>query len=166
MNVKVRPVVPNDISNIKQVIESNEDLFPSEMLDGMIDPYFKEQNCIWLTADLVNDDDTATTAGMAVAYCAPEAMTDDRVWNMYLLAVHASWHGHGIGTQLVQFLENELVIGKTKPARILLVETSGNLPKTRQFYETRCGFVQEGRIRDYYDVGDDKIIYWKKLQPS
>jgi RimJ/RimL family protein N-acetyltransferase len=45
------------------------------------------------------------------------------------------------------------------------VETSG-LPEfeaTRRFYE-RNGYVREARIRDFYRKGEDKIVFWKRVQ--
>ena len=26
------------------------------------------------------------------------------------------------------------------------------------------GFIEEGRVREFYDEGEDKIIFWKKIQ--
>lgn len=66
---KIRPVVPNDLPQLKSVIDSNE-LFPSEMLDEMISGFFdNSEDCIWLTTTTA--DDTANS----IAYCAPEKMT-------------------------------------------------------------------------------------------
>lgn len=150
---KIRPVQAPDLPQLKQVIDSTE-LFPSDMLDDMLAGYLeKKEECLWLTTDNAH----------AVAYCAPEKMTEG-TWNLYLLAVHASQQGNGVGTQLLQRLEETLASQK---ARVLLVETSGNdeFDRTRQFYQKR-GFVEEARIREFYQEGDDKIIYWKKLSPS
>jgi ribosomal protein S18 acetylase RimI-like enzyme len=154
----VRPVQQSDIARLKDIIDSNE-LFPSEMLDGMVAGYFHDQDsCLWMTVDVSDEQPVA-----AVAYCAPEPLTDDKVWNLYLLAVAKNLQGQGIGTRLVQAVE-EAVNNK---ARILLVETSGTdaFARTREFY-TKLGFVHEGTIRDYYDEGDDKIIFWKKMMTS
>lgn len=51
-----------------------------------------------------------------------------------------------------------------KGHRLLLVETSGNqeYAGTRAFYE-RIGYGEEGRIRDFYQAGEDKVIYRKQL---
>ena len=48
--------------------------------------------------------------------------------------------------------------------RILLVETSGleSFEQTRAFYH-KCGYEQEARIRDFYQAGEDKIIFRKSL---
>ena len=53
---------------------------------------------------------------------------------------------------------------KTVEARVLLVETSGtdDFVRTRSFYE-QIGYTNEACIRDYYDAGDDKIIFRKTV---
>jgi ribosomal protein S18 acetylase RimI-like enzyme len=51
--------------------------------------------------------------------------------------------------------------------RLLLVETS-SLPQyegARRLY-CGCGFVQEARIRDFYQANEDKIVFWKRLDNS
>lgn len=45
-----------------------------------------------------------------------------------------------------------------------MVETSG-LPeyeRTRRFYD-HIGHDQEARIRDFHAVGEDKVVFWKRL---
>jgi hypothetical protein len=49
----------------------------------------------------------------------------------------------------------------------LLVETSGSedFAGTRAFYNS-IGYTQEARIRDFYQGGDDKIVFRKDLSFS
>ena len=62
----------------------------------------------------------------------------------------------------MDYIEHQL---KTEEQRILIVETSGlpDFEKTRAFYSKKCGFEQEAIIREYYDKGEDKIIFRKVL---
>jgi len=48
--------------------------------------------------------------------------------------------------------------------RILIADTSGSdgFKIARNFYHKNA-FTQEARIRDFWADGDDKIIFWKKL---
>ena len=46
----------------------------------------------------------------------------------------------------------------------MIVETSGadEFRLTRKFYEN-LNYHKEATIRDFWSEGDDKVIYWKKL---
>ncbi|EGO8889170.1 hypothetical protein DVL14_23265 [Escherichia coli] len=50
-------------------------------------------------------------------------------------------------------------------ARLLLVEISSHIDfsAARAFY-TKQGFINEAIIRNYYDVGEDKLIFTKNMQ--
>ena len=138
---------------LKAVIDANG-LFPSGMLDEMIAGHLSGQDGdqFWLTHD---DDDP-----VAIAYCAPERMTTG-TWNLYLIAVHPSHQGLGRGAALLQHLEQAL---SERGERVLLVETSGlpEFERTRSFYR-KCGYGEEARIRDFYQAGEDKVIFRKAL---
>ena len=143
---------------LKAVIDATG-LFPSEMLDSMVAPYFTGEapGEFWLTA--LNNEEP-----VAVAYCAPERMTRG-TWNLLLIAVHPQQQRQGVGAALMHYVESMLV---ARGERILLVETSGlpTFADTRAFYHS-IGYIQEARIREYYEVGDDKIVFRKALsRPS
>lgn len=156
-NVKtvIRPVVEADIKSLKEVLDSSE-LFPSELLDEMISNYLSNQDSedIWFTAVL---DDLP----VGIGYCAPERMTEG-TFNLYAIAVKKELQGKGIGAAMMGYIEEVL---QKKGARILLVETSGKheFSLTRQFYK-QCAYTQEAVIRDFYEEGDDKVVFWKKMQ--
>jgi ribosomal protein S18 acetylase RimI-like enzyme len=154
MSDHIRAIYKTDLAELKLVIEKSG-LFPPDLLDGMVADYFtnSETQDIWLTR-LINDKP------IAIAYCAPERLTEG-TYNLYLIAVHKDLQGTGIGGQLMQYIENLL---QSTGKRILLVETSG-LPEfelTRRFYD-KCGYNREAVIRDFYRDGEDKIVFWKKL---
>jgi ribosomal protein S18 acetylase RimI-like enzyme len=152
----IRAIVPEDLPPLKGIIDATG-LFPSEMLDDMIADYFNGNPGaeIWLTAG---------DSPVAIVYCAPETLTQG-TWNMLLLAVHPDAQRQGVGRRVARHLE-DLLAGSGE--RMLLVETSG-LPEfeaTRAFYRA-CGYAEEARIRDYYQQGEDKIVFRKMLvQPS
>jgi len=62
---------------------------------------------------------------------------------------------------LIAYIEDLL---RNRNQRVVIVETSGlpEFKQTRTFYE-KAGYLREAKIRDFYDKGDDKIIFWKSL---
>lgn len=153
MNV-IREIKPNDLKRLKEVIDSTG-LFPSALLDDMTNDFFTNQDTsdIWLTKELDN-------IPVAVVYCAPERMTEG-TFNLYLIAIDQKFQGKGIGSEMMAYIENLL---REKGIRILIVETS-SLPEfelTRQFYDN-LGYTREAVIREFYQEGEDKVVFWKKL---
>ena len=156
----IRPVILSDLPHLKVVIDANE-LFPSEMLDDMTTKYFDTSSTDtpseerWITYD--GEDGIS----QAVAYYKPEYMTSG-TWNVLLLAVSPTLHGQGIGHQLMSYIEVQL---KAESQRIIIVETSGlpDFEKTRGFYSKKCGYEKVAVIPEYYDAGEDKIVYRKAL---
>ena len=97
---------------------------------------------------------------VSVGYCAPERLTDG-TYNLYAIAVHKNQQGNGIGQKMMEYIENEL---RKNGNRILIVETSGKpeFVLTREFY-IKCKYVEQAVIPEFYEEGDDKIVFWKKL---
>ena len=152
---EIRQVHKKDLQDLKEVLDSSE-LFPSEMLDDMISGFFQNEDStdIWLTT-------IENGKPVSIAYCAPEAMTEG-TYNLYAIAVHKSCQGKGIGGKMMSYIEDYL---QKEGHRILIVETSG-LPEyelTRKFYH-KCNYHQEATIRDFYQDGEDKVVFWKKLK--
>lgn len=152
-NSQIRAIAPEDLPALKIVISANE-LFPAEMLDEMTADYFQNESCkdIWLTY--------TQAKAVAIIYCAPERMTEG-TWNLYLIAVHPDYQGQGIGTALIHHLEQILA---EQEERLLLVETSSldEFKSTQKFYQKR-GYEQEAKIREFYQAGEDKIVFRKSL---
>ena len=78
-------------------------------------------------------------------------------YDLYWIAVDASKKGSGIGRKLVAEAEGLM---KAEGGRLVRVETSGNdaYDSTRIFYD-RLGYEIVARIRDFYDRGNDLVIY-------
>ena len=150
----IRPVIPTDTPSLKAVIEAN-DLFPSDMLDDMISDYFNNENSndLWLTYE--------DNQPVAIAYCAPERMTEG-TWNLLLIAVHPDYQGKGYGTSILHYIEQMLA---ARRERLLLIETSSldNFVRSQAFY-LKCGYEKEAQIREFYQAGEDKIVFRKLLR--
>lgn len=98
-----------------------------------------------------------------VAFYAPERMTNG-TWNLYFLAVDPQHRSAGLGAALVGTAETAV---RARQGRVLLIETSGvdGFDRQRAFYSS-LGYTLEARIRDFYDDGDDKVVFWKTLTHS
>jgi ribosomal protein S18 acetylase RimI-like enzyme len=153
--VNIRPTKSKDIPALKAVLDGTG-LFPSEILAAMMGGFLgaNENNEVWLTSEINNE-------AVGFCYAAPEKLADG-CWNMLAIAVVPSLQGKGLGRAIVKYLENHL---EKEGHRILIADTSGTdqFKQTRAFYK-KIGYTEEARIRDFWAIGDDKIIFWKSLK--
>ncbi|MGH7631383.1 MAG: GNAT family N-acetyltransferase [Gemmatimonadales bacterium] len=82
-------------------------------------------------------------------------------WDLYWMAVDPALHGAGVGSALLAAMERRL----RGQARLIVVETAGrpDYAPTRAFYEAR-GYAPAARIADFYQPGDDLVVYVKRLK--
>ena len=100
-----------------------------------------------------------------VAYaCFGATPGTDRTYDLYWIAVHPSAQRHGSGSQLLAEVERRL---QERGGRLLVVETSSRdeYAATRRFYVAR-GYREVARMRDFYALKDDRVIYTKVLSRS
>ncbi len=152
----IRPTTPDDTTALIAIAKATGLFEPSQLdeIKQMLTEYFSnsDRQNLWFT-----DDDNEP---VAIAYCEPERMTH-QTWNLQLIAVRPDRQRQGRGALLLRYVEQALT---EKGGRILLAETSGvpGFESTREFYR-KCGYKEEARIRDFYEAGDDKIVYRKVL---
>ena len=145
----IREAVAEDTSALGQIAEA-AGLFPAEYLPEMLAPALNGAADTWLVAE-----EGTTQAGFAFA--RPEELTD-RVWNLLALAVAPAMQGKGHATALLDAIETLL------DARMMIIETT-QLPDqaaARALY-AKAGYEEEGRVRDFYSDGEDKVIFRKVL---
>ena len=92
----------------------------------------------------------------------PTPLTEG-VFDLYWIAVDPKQQGKGYGQFLLRFVESEIL---AKNGRMLLIETSSkdSYGPTLRFY-TQSGYEEVCRIKDFYRVEDDKLVYCKRLVP-
>jgi ribosomal protein S18 acetylase RimI-like enzyme len=90
----------------------------------------------------------------------PVPQTED-VFDLYWIAVDPARQGQGIGQMLLRFVENEL---RRREARMLLIETRSRAgwEPTHRFYRN-AGYDEISRIKDFYRIEDDKVVFCKRL---
>lgn len=84
-----------------------------------------------------------------------------RSFDLYWIAVHEDHRHLGLGKKLIR--EAEIKI-KALGGEKVYVETSSRdlYLATRRFYLS-CGYRVEAVLKDFYDQGDDKLIFVKSL---
>lgn len=83
-------------------------------------------------------------------------------FDLYWIAVDKEQQGRGLGLALAGMAEDS---ARAMAGRRMYVETSGKeqYRPTQAFYE-KAGYRRAAVLPDFYDAGDDKIIYQKDLQ--
>lgn len=154
MNHKIKSVSQSDLDGLKKVLDSCG-LFPSEYLDDMISDYFNNPDTqdIWFTYIYDNSP-------VAIGYCVPEKLTNG-TYNLLAIGVSENAQRKGIAKTMMNYIEHEL---KSRDGRILIVETSSDDAQVgaRKLYE-KLAYNQEAVIRDFWNEGEHKIVFWKKL---
>jgi ribosomal protein S18 acetylase RimI-like enzyme len=90
----------------------------------------------------------------------PTPMTDG-TYDLYWIFVHPSYERRSIGSALLAEVEQAVRLVR---GRMLVVDTSSRwryLP-ARRFYRNH-GFHKTGEVKDFYRVGDSRLIYVKQL---
>lgn len=161
--MKIRPAERRDLKRIEEIMVANT-LFTEEEVRCAID--LAE---IFLTDSHPERNDYLTHVvegpdGRVHGYvCFGATPLTDGVYDLYWIAVDPSTQGQGFGQVLLRFVEGEL---RRLRGRMLLIETSSktSYASTMRFYE-RSGYTEVSRIKDFYRVEDDKIVYCKRLTP-
>jgi ribosomal protein S18 acetylase RimI-like enzyme len=86
----------------------------------------------------------------------------DGVYDLYWIVVDPASQGKGFGRRLLDFVEKDVV---RRGGRMLLIETSSQqtYEATIRFYQ-RSGYELAARIKDFYRVGDDKLVFSRELR--
>lgn len=106
----------------------------------------------------VLEEEDGTVA--AYACFGKNAMTK-ATFDLYWIATRADRMGKGYGKAMIAFVEEEV---RRRGGKLLVIETSSkeSYGSTREFY-LKVGCTLAARLPDYYDDGDDKLIYLKRV---
>lgn len=82
-------------------------------------------------------------------------------WDVYWLAVGPAHQRRGIGRRLMLLAEERIIRQK---GRLIVLETSSQdlYESTRRFHRS-LGYREQCRIADFYDVGDDQVVFTKLI---
>ena len=101
---------------------------------------------------LVEDDGT-----VAAYACFGKNPMTKATYDLYWIATHSERWGKGYGREITGFVVEEV---RKMGGKLLVIETSSqeSYGTTRLFYE-KIGCTLAATLPDYYDEGDDKLIY-------
>jgi ribosomal protein S18 acetylase RimI-like enzyme len=100
--------------------------------------------------------------GQVLGYiCYGPTPLTEGTYDVYWMAVSLQAQRQGVGRALLVAAESDI---KARHGRLILIETSGkpNYIKAQNFYASR-GYDMISRIADFYEPGDDKLTYLKRV---
>lgn len=158
----IRPLVEKDIPALKKILESTgvfkaeEVRVAVEMMETVVQDRHQEDYTMFSYAD---EQDQALGY-----YCVGQISFSDTAFDLYWIATDPKEHGKGIGTKLIEHCESFV---RSRNGKLLIAETSSrpSYEQTRMFYEKR-GYEAEARIKNYYSLGDDLVVYSKTIQEA
>jgi ribosomal protein S18 acetylase RimI-like enzyme len=158
-NVMIRTDVnPSDPAAVERIVNSSGFFRPDEVpvaVDLVVERLEKGAECGY---EFVFADVDGVTAAYACFGLIPCTLHS---YDLYWIATHEDYRGHGIGKIVLREVEKAVAGAGGKS---IYIETSC-LPKyepTRAFYlKNEC--IEKARFEDFYDDGDDKVVYVKRL---
>jgi ribosomal protein S18 acetylase RimI-like enzyme len=151
-------VVPSDVMSVTRLLKSTG-FFKSHEIDvaiELIEERLKNgEGCGYLFYFLEIE-------GRTVAYgCYGEIPCTIKNYDLYWLAVDGSLREKGLGRVLLEKIESEI---KLHSGRGIYIETSNKeqYSPTIAFYE-KCNYKQIAVFEDFYDLNDNKVVFYKKL---
>jgi len=152
---------PADIPKIACVAEGTSVFNRDELrvVREMLDAYFHPGPDDDYEFIISRNGTPDSVAGFA---CFGPTPLTDRVWDLYWICVDRTQQCAGIGSQLLQCVENDLL---ARGARAIYLETSDSAAyqPARDFYEHH-GYERIAHLADFYAPGEGKVIYRKVLQ--
>lgn len=156
--MNLRELRPSDRKPIRALLEATEFFRPEEvdvameLVDAAIENP-EQRDYLFAVAE-----EDVTVAGYA---CWGETPCTRGTYDLYWVAVAPRTQGKGVGRALMARAEEAM---RAAGGRLCVVETSSlsKYESTRAFY-LRLAYREEARIRDYYQSGDDLVIYTKAL---
>jgi ribosomal protein S18 acetylase RimI-like enzyme len=148
-----------DRAVVGDLVVSVENFNPAEVDCALelVDIYLNDPK--QLDYHVVVAEDSA--AGVRAYACWGPVPLTKGTYDLYWIATHPDARGRGFGQALMDYVER---IVQKHNGRLLTIETSSkeSYASTIAFYR-RLGYEEVSRIQNFYDVGDDRLIFIKRL---
>ena len=158
---RIRQLEPRDRSRIEEMVVTSGKFNDVEIETALelVDEAIREGDASgYVFAVLEYGKSNPMLRGFACY--GPVALTQG-VYDLYWIVVDPAVQKKGNGRYLLEYVEHEVI---KQGGRMLLIETSSqeSYGATIRFYE-RNGYQLEARIKDFYRIGDDKLVFSKVL---
>jgi ribosomal protein S18 acetylase RimI-like enzyme len=158
---RIRRLEPRDRSPIgKMVVSSGKfnDVEIATALELLDEALQKGEASGYIFAVLEIADTEPAVKGYA---CYGPVPLTQGVYDLYWIVVDPASQGRGVGRRLLEYVERDVL---NRGGRMILIETSSQetYGDTVRFYE-RGGYHLAARIRNFYRIGDDKLVFQKEL---
>jgi ribosomal protein S18 acetylase RimI-like enzyme len=164
--MKIRPAEARDRDRIHEILVATARFTEEEVRCAMelVDEAHEQPEKGDYIVHVLEEPESGPRKMVQGYVCYGPTPLTDGVFDLYWIAVDPKRQGQGIGQLLLRFVENEV---RRQRGRMLLIETSSkeSYAATLRFYE-RSGYDEISRIKDFYRIEDDKVVYCKKLTPS
>jgi ribosomal protein S18 acetylase RimI-like enzyme len=162
ISMKIRPAEPKDRARIHEILVATARFSDDEVhaADELVDRSCDDHPSEYLTYVLEEPESGPNRMVQGYVTYGPVPKTEG-VFDLYWIAVDPRHQGQGFGHLLLRFVENEV---RRQRGRMLLIETQSkeSYAPTLRFYE-RSGYDEISRIKDFYRIECDKIVFCKKF---
>jgi ribosomal protein S18 acetylase RimI-like enzyme len=157
-SIRIRPLTAADRAAVADIVTSVGNFNPAEVECALelVDIYLRDGGQKDYAFAVAED-----ASGVRGYACWGPTPLTRGTYDLYWIATHPGVQGLGFGSALISYVESAL---RNENARLLVAETSSkqSYEKTVRFYRG-LGYEEESRIRDFYDAGDDKVVFVKRL---
>jgi ribosomal protein S18 acetylase RimI-like enzyme len=160
-DTRIRLMEPCDRCQIEEVVISSEIFNPEEIataLELVDEALEKGEESGYIIVVIEAGKEHPKVQGYA---CYGPTPLTQGVYDLYWIVTDPTVHGKGFGRRLLEYVEGDII---KRGGRMLLIETSSQeaYGSTIRFYR-RGGYEQVARIKNFYRIGDDKLVFSKEL---
>jgi len=158
---RIRPVKMRDRSRIEEMVVSSDRFNQEEIataLELVDEALERGEKSGYLIVVLEVGKEHPPVKGYA---CYGPTPLTQGAYDLYWIVTDPVVQGKGFGRRLLEYVEKDIV---KRGGRMLLIETSSqeSYGTTIRFYK-RNGYERVARIKDFYRIGDDKLVFSKGL---
>jgi ribosomal protein S18 acetylase RimI-like enzyme len=160
--VNIRRLEPGDRPFIEKMVVSAGNFNEIEISTAMelVDEALAEgeEESGYLFAVLEDGENHRGVQGYA---CYGPVPLTQGVYDLYWIVVDPACQGKGLGGHLLEYVERDVL---SRGGRMVLIETSSQetYAGSVRFYE-HSGYHLAARIRNFYKIGDHKLVFQKDL---